>query len=158
MTENSKRHQSPYEIREEALREKWSQEGQLHVHYCPEWDHMLICAASPEYEACVCEKPQPDRHLFKTRGAPALLGDEVKENPSPPYLFPIKKDILSLSDVTGWAQARNAEKGVLAFLTDQGKVAYYVFGDLMEHEMIHMLEATKMQQMLACLAGGEDDV
>ena len=27
------------------------------IHYCPEWDYMLINAACPEFDACLCNIP-----------------------------------------------------------------------------------------------------
>lgn len=28
------------------------------LHFCPDWDGMPICEASPEWEACTCPKPE----------------------------------------------------------------------------------------------------
>lgn len=83
--ENSKKNDESYADREKALHKKWSQEGRLHVHYCPDWDFMLLHSETPEYQACCCDRPS---QIFSNHGAPARLGEEVEEfPPSEPFFI-----------------------------------------------------------------------
>lgn len=32
-------------------------------HFCPDWDGLPICTASPEWEACTCTKADPQEAI-----------------------------------------------------------------------------------------------
>lgn len=40
---------------ESILFEKYKQAGKTGLHYCPEWDFMVIHDKSPEFDACTCD-------------------------------------------------------------------------------------------------------
>lgn len=46
---------SSYEALEQRIAEKWRAEGRFRIHWCNDWDGMLIHAEMPEAECCTCE-------------------------------------------------------------------------------------------------------
>lgn len=40
---------------EAVLFEYYKKQGVKKLHYCPDWDYMVIHANSPEFQACTCE-------------------------------------------------------------------------------------------------------
>ena len=43
---------------EAVLFEYYKKQGLEKLHYCPDWDYMVIHSLSPEFQACTCDKAE----------------------------------------------------------------------------------------------------
>ena len=180
-----------YADRERALLQKWQNEGKSLVHYCEDWDGMLICAESQEILACTCdfvydshklERKEAQERLrlshdqtaigddevsaeihspdFSAHAARPRLGNEMEAAPtaSKPFVFPVIKERMTLSDAMTYLVSMEAQKGCLMFWPEGHDEPTFVnFGDLSRAEMVYALERTKHEELLVSFSSDGDE-
>lgn len=97
---------------------------------------------------------------FSAQAARPRLGNEMEVAPtaSKPFVFPVIKERMTLSDAMTYLIATQAIKGCLIFWPEGHDEPTFVnFGDLSRAEMVYALERTKHEELLTSFTSDDEE-